>query len=172
MKNFQQNLLILAAFGLCGLCAWQWYAQTVQRQTIEDLNKMVYDRNGAIQGYTNSIATLNAKVNDLDVRVLGLKATVASNEQVMASQKAQITQLQFEHDNDTNEIVQYQAALNTLDSRLKDAYTDLQKQNETITNLLLQRDDLVQKYDSLATNRNDIAVKYNALVKQMESQGR
>jgi chromosome segregation ATPase len=170
MKNFQQNLLILLAFGLCGLCAWQWYAQTVQRESIQDLNKMVYDRNAAIQGYTNSIATLNAKVNDLDVRVIGLKATVASNEQVMVSQKAQITQLQFEHDNDTNEIAQYQAAVNTLNSRLKDAYADLEKQNETITNLLLQRDDLVQKYDSLATNRNDIVIKYNALVKQVESQ--
>ena len=31
MKNFQQNLLILLALRLCGLCAWQWYAQTVQR---------------------------------------------------------------------------------------------------------------------------------------------
>ena len=172
MKNFQQNLLIVLALGLCGLCAWQWYAQTVQRQTIQDLNKMVYDRNAAIQGYTNSIATLNAKVDDMDVRITALKATVASNEQVMISQKAQITQLQFDHDNDTNEIAQYKVAVDTLESRLKDAYTNLDKQNETITNLLSERDALVQKYDSLATNRNDIVLKYNALVKQIESQGK
>lgn len=170
MKNFQQNLLIIVALGLCGLCAWQWYGQTVQRDTIQDLNKMVYDRNVAIQGYTNSIATLDAKVSDMDVQMTALKATVVSNEQVIVSQKAQITQLQFEHETETNEIAQYKAAVDMLESKLKDAYAGLEKQNETITNLVSQRDDLVQKYDSLATNRNDIVLKYNALVKQMESQ--
>ncbi|HEY1789849.1 MAG TPA: hypothetical protein VGJ73_17000 [Verrucomicrobiae bacterium] len=170
MKNFQQNLLVVLALGLCALCAWQWYAQTIQRDTIQDLNKMVYDRNAAIQGDTNSIATLNAKVSNLDVRMTALKANLASSEQVMVSQKAQITQLQFEHENDTNEIAQYKVAVDTLDSRLKDAYASLEKQNETITNLLSERDDLVQKYDSLATNRNDIVLKYNALVKQVESE--
>ena len=172
MKNFLQNLLIIVALGLCGLCAWQWYGQTVQRDTIQDLNKMVYDRNVAVQAYTNSIATLNAKVSDMDVQMTALKATVASNETVMVSQKAQITQLQFEHDNDTNEIAQYKVAVDTLESRLKDAYAGLEKQSETITNLVSERDDLVQKYDSLATNRNDIVVKYNALVKQVEDQGK
>ncbi|HEX3626143.1 MAG TPA: hypothetical protein VH280_12030 [Verrucomicrobiae bacterium] len=172
MKNFQQNLLVLLALGLCGLCAWQWYAQTVQRDTIQDLNKLVYDRNVTIQGYTNSISTLNTKVSDLDVRLTALNVTLASNEQVVVSQKAQITQLQFEHDNDTNEIAQYKSAVDTLDSHLKDAYAGLEKQNETITNLVSERDDLVQKYDSLATNRNDIVLKYNALVKQVEGQSR
>jgi chromosome segregation ATPase len=169
MKNFQQNLLIVLALGLCGLCAWQWYEQTVQRTTIQALNQMVYDRNATIQSDTNSIATLNTKVDDLDTRVAGLKATVAINEQVMASQKGQITLLQFDHENDTNEIAQYKMAVDMLNSRLKDAYAGIDKQNVTITNLLSERNDLVQKYDELATNRNDIVVKYNALVKQVES---
>jgi chromosome segregation ATPase len=172
MKNFQQNLLIVVALGLCGLCAWQWYAQTIQRDTIQDLNKMVYDRNVEIQGYTNSIARLNAKVSEMDVHMMALAATLATNEQMMASQEVQIAQLQFQHGNDTNEIAQYKTAVDTLDSRLKDAYADLEKQNETITNLVSARDDLVQKYDSLATNRNDIVLKYNALVKQVESEGK
>ena len=169
MKNFQQNLLIVLALALCVMCAWQWYEQTVQRTTIQALNQMVYDRNATIQGNTNSIATLNSKVDDLDTRVAGLKATVASNEQVMVSQKAQITLLQFDHENDTNEIAQYKVAVDTLESKLKDAYAGIDKQNVTITNLLSEREDLVQKYDELATNRNDIVLKYNALVKQVES---
>lgn len=170
MKNFLQNLLIILALGLCALCAWQWYGQTVQRETIQDLNKMVYDRDQSIQGDTNSIATLNAKVDDMDLRITGLKATVATNAQVMISQKAQIEQLQFEHDNDTNEIAQYKVAGDTLESKLKDAYAGIDKQNQTITNLLSDREGLVNKYDELATNRNDIVLKYNALVKQMEGQ--
>lgn len=171
MKNFQQNLLIVLALGLCGLCAWQWYAQTAQRTTIGQLNQMVYDRNASIQSYTNSIAALNGQVAEKDGRITELKATVTTNEQIMAAQKAQITQLQFDHDNDTNEIAQYKVAVDTLESRLKDANDNVDKQNTVITNLLSQRNDLVTKYDELATNRNDIVMKYNDLVKQAEAQG-
>jgi chromosome segregation ATPase len=170
MKNFQVNLFIVLAIGLCSLCAWQWYEQTIQRTTIYALNQMVYDRNASIQSDTNSIATLNARVDDLDTRVTGLKATVATNEQVMVLQNAQIAQLQFENNNDTNEISQYKVAVDTLEAKLKDAYDGIDKQNLTISNLVSVRQDLVQKYDELATNRNDIVVKYNALVKQVQSQ--
>jgi chromosome segregation ATPase len=170
MKNFQQNLLIVLALGLCGLCAWQWYEQTVQRNAIQSQNQMIYERNAYIQGYTNSITTLNSKINDMDTRITELKSNVASNEQTMVSQKAQITQLQFDNETCTNEIAQYKVAVDTLEAKLKDAYAGIDKQNETITNLVSQRADLVEKYDSLATNRNDIVLKYNALVKQVESE--
>ena len=169
MKHFQQNLLIVLALGLCGLCAWQWYAQTVQRTTIGQLNQMVYDRNASIQNYTNSITTLNGQVAEMDGRISGLAATVATNEQVMTSQKAQITQLQFNNDDYTNEIAQYKVAVDALESRLKDANENIDKQNVAITNLLSQRNDLVIRYDELATNRNDIVAKYNQLVKQAEA---
>jgi chromosome segregation ATPase len=169
MKNFQQNLLIVLAIALCGLCAWQWYAQTVQRKTIGDLNQMVFDRSTAIENYTNSIASLDSQVNEMDGRIAGLKATVATNEQMVVSQKAQIDQLQFDNNNFTNEIAQYKTAVDALEAKLKDADDGIDKQNETISNLLSQRNDLVQKYDELATNRNDIVAKYNELVKQSEA---
>ena len=168
MKNFQQNLLIILALTLCSLCPWQWYVQTVQRTTIQDLNQMVYDRNATIQSNTNTIATLNSKVNDMDMRITQLKGTVATNEQVIVSQTAKIELLQFEHDSDTNQIAQYKVAVDTLDSRLKDAYAGIDKQNEAITNLIAQRDDFVKKYNDVVTNRNDIVLKYNELVKQVE----
>src|ERR1039457_4113185 len=107
MKHFQVNLLIVLALGLCGLCAWQWYEQTVQRTEIQSLNRMVYDRDAAIQGYTNSIATLNHQVNQMDARLTEIKAAAATNEQLVISQRAEISQLQFENDNFTNEVVQY-----------------------------------------------------------------
>ena len=169
MKNFQQILFVLVALCLCGLCAWQWYVQTVQRQTITDLNQMVYDRNAQIQTDTNSIAALNSRVNDMDTRLTQLKAAAATNALEMASQKAQIFQLQFANANLTNDVSQYKAAVDTLESRLKDAYAGIDKQNQTITNLVSQRNDLVQRYDQLATNRNDIVLKYNALLKQVEN---
>jgi hypothetical protein len=52
---------------------------------------------------------------------------------------------------------------------LKDANDGIDRQNVTISNLLSQRNDLVLKYDELATNRNDIVAKYNEMVKQAEA---
>lgn len=170
MKNFQQNLFIVLALGLCALSVWQWYVQTVQRDEIETQNRMLFDRDSQIQSDTNSIATLNAKINDMDAELSGLKGTVATNQHVIASQKARITELSFDNESLTNEVAQYKIAVDTVEAKLKEAYAGIAKQNETITNLLSDRDQLVEKYNELATNRNAIVLKYNALVKQMENQ--
>jgi len=168
MKNFQVNLLIVLALALCGLCAWQWYEQTVQRDAIETQNRLLYDRNAAIQGYTNSIATLNHQVAQMDSRITEIKAAAATNEQILISQKADIVTLQFANLNLTNEITQYKAALDTLEAKLKEAYAGIEKQNGAITNLLTQRNDLLQKYNDEVKDRNEVVAKYNDLAKQVE----
>lgn len=168
MKNFQVNLFIILALCLCGLCAWQWYEQTIQRTTIQTLNRMVYDRNASIQGYTNSIASLNQQVNQMDASLTEMKATAATNEQLIVSQKARITQLEFQNENYTNEIAQYKAGVDALQAKLKEAYVGIEKQNATITNLIAQRNDFLQKYNDEVKDRNDIVAKYNDLAKQVE----
>jgi len=170
MKNFQQNLLIVLALALCGLCVWQWYEQTVQRDEITTMNGMLYEKNAAVQGYTNSIATLNHQVNQMDASLTDLKAVVATNEQVVISQKADIEQLQFANLNLTNQITQYKIAVDTLEAKLKDAYAGIDQQNTTITNLIAQRNDLVQKYNDEVKDRNDVVAKYNDLVSQVQKQ--
>ena len=170
MKNFQQNLLIILALALCGLCVFQWYGQTVQRDEIQTLNQLVYQKNSDIQNYTNSIATLNAQVNQMDARISEIKAVAATNEQLVISQKAEIVQLQFQNENFTNEIAQYKSAVDTLESKLKDAYAGIEKQNETITNLVAQRDNFVKKFNDEVKERNDVVTKYNDLVKQVQQQ--
>jgi len=172
MKNFQQNLLVILAIALCGLCAWQWYEQTIQRNEIQTLNQMVYDRNAAIQNDTNSIANLNFQINQLDANLTEIKAEGATNAQLVILQKAQIVQLQFQIENFTNEIAQYKSAVDTLETKLKDAYDGIGKQNETISNLVVQRDDLVKKYNDQVKDRNDIVAKYNDLVKQLQNGGK
>ena len=168
MKNFQQNLLIILALGLCGLCAYQWYEQTLQRNAIESLNQTVFQRESDIQNDTNSIATLNHQVEQMDASLTETKAIVATNEQLAASQKAEITRLQFIGEDLTNEITQYQQVVDTLQSRLKDAYAGIQKQNAAITNLVAQRDEFVKKYNDEIQARNDVVAKYNELAKQVE----
>ena len=172
MKNFQVNLLIILALGLCALCARQWYEQTLQRNEIQTLNQLVYDRNAAVQGYTNSMATLNHQVNQLDARLTEIKAAAATNEQLVISQKAEIMQLHFANDNFTNEIAQYRQAVDALEAKLKEIYAGIDKQNEAITNLVAQRNDLMQKYNDEVKDRNAIVEKYNELVKQVQAGGK
>ncbi len=170
MKNFQQNLLILLALSLCGLCAFQWYEQTVQRNEITTLNGIVYQKNLAIRDGTNSIAVLSHQVEQMDAGLTEIKANAATNEQLVASQKTQITLLQFSNLKLTNEITQYKIATDTLDSKLKDSYADLQKQNDALTNLVAQRYDFVKKYNDEVQDRNDVVAKYNDLAKQVQKQ--
>ena len=170
MKNFQVNLFIVLAVALCGLCVYQWFEQTVQREEIQKQNGMLYDRDDAIQKDTNAIANLNAEVNQMDARISEIKTDAATNEQRLVMQKAQIAELQFQNATFTNEIAQYKSAVDTLTTKLKDAYAGIEQQNETITNLVAQRDDFVQKYNEAVSNRNDVVQKYNDLVKQVEKQ--
>jgi chromosome segregation ATPase len=168
MKHFQQNLLILLALGLCGLCAYQWYEQTLQRSAIETLNRMVFQKDTDIQNDTNSIANLNQQVGQLDASLTEVKAEVTTNEQVIGFQKAAITKLEFIGEGLTNEITAYTQAVDTLQARLKEAYAGIEKQNEAITNLINQRDEFVKKYNDEVKDRNDVVAKYNDLAKQVQ----
>ncbi len=58
--------------------------------------------------------------------------------------------------------------MDTLEAKLKDAYAGIDKQNETITNLIAQRNDLVQKYNDEVKDRNDVVAKYNELAEQVK----
>ena len=168
MKNFQINLLIIFALALCGLCAFQWHDQTVQRNEIDAQNQMLFQKASDIQGFTNSIATLNAQVTQMDARITELKSTAATNEQLIASQKTEINHWQFVSEQLTNEITQYKEGLDTLQQKLKEAYAGISQQNTAISNLVAQRDDYVRQYNASVKERNEIVGKYNDLAKQVE----
>lgn len=170
MKNFQSNLLILLALALCGLCVFQWHVQTVQRNEITTMNGLLYQDNLAIQDATNSVAVRDHQIQQMDATLTELKASAATNEQLVISQKAGLTRLQFSNLQLTNEITQYKTALDTLEARLKDAYGDLQKQSGAITNLVAQRDEWVAKYNQEVKDRNDVVAKYNELASQVQKQ--
>jgi len=169
MKNFHQTLLVTLAVALCALCAWQWYGQTLQRNDITNLNKLAYDRAVAIQGYTNSIATMNHQLMQMDAHITELDSAAKTNQELVLDQKRAISRLELNSEILTNQIVQYQQGVELLQSKLKEAYVGVEKQNEVITNLLTQRDDLVQKLNDEIKDRNDVVNKYNDLVKQIQT---
>ncbi|HEY4415813.1 MAG TPA: hypothetical protein VGO57_08985 [Verrucomicrobiae bacterium] len=168
MKNFQSNLLIFFALALCGLCVFQWQDQTVQRNEIDAQNQMLFQKASDIQGFTNSVATLNAQVIQMDVRIAELKNTAATNSQLIASQKTEINHWQLVGEQLTNQITQYQEGLATLQGKLKEAYAGISQQNAAISNLVAQRDDYVRQYNASVKDRNEIVGKYNDLAKQVE----
>ena len=168
MKNFQQNLLILVALGLCGLCVYQWYAQTLQRNEIQKLEQTVYEQSAAIQGYTNSIKTLDGQIAQMDARITQLKAEVKTNAELVITQKREINRLQAASNGLTNQVAEYKLAVEGLQGKLKDAYGGIQKQNEAMKELVAQRDEFVKKLNDSVKERNDIVNKYNDLVSQVE----
>ena len=168
MKNFHQNLLILLALSLCGLCVWQWYGQTLQRHRIENLNQVLADKSTAIQGYTNSIETLNHQVEQMDARITELKTAAATNDLVSDAQKREIARLQLSTEILTNEITQYTNAVAGLETRLRELSDGVKKQNAAIAELAAQRDDFVKKLNDSISDRNAIVSKYNDLVKQID----
>ena len=168
MKNFQQNLLILLALSLCGLCVYQWYDQTIQRNRIIALNQMVYEKTAAIQGYTNSIAGMDHQIAQMSSELSELRSAAKTNEQVIIFQKGEINKLQLTAEGLTNQISEYKQAVGGLKTKLKEAYAGIQKQNDSIHELVAQRDEFVKKFNDSVKERNDIVTKYNDLAAQVE----
>jgi len=168
MKNFQQNLLIVLALGLCGLCVYQWYGQTVQRNQIEKLNESVYAKVAAIQGYTNSIKTMDHQIAHMDAELAAQRAAAKANEQIIVVQKGDISRLQMTGEGLTNQIGEYKKAVETLEAKLKAAYAGIEKQNGALKDLVAQRDEFVKKLNDSVKDRNDVVNKYNDLVSRIE----
>jgi uncharacterized coiled-coil DUF342 family protein len=168
MKNLQQNLFIVVALSLCGLCIYQWYGQTLQRNEIQKLDQMVYEKSAAIQGYTNSIRTMDRQIADMDARITQLKAEVKTNVEIVIAQKRDINQLQINSEGLTNVITEYKGAVTNLQTKLKEAYEGIQKQKEVMKELVAQRDEFVKKFNDEVKDRNEVVNKYNELVRQVE----
>jgi len=167
MRSFQQNLLVTLALALCGLCAWQWYRETGQRNAIEILNQRLYEKSVAIRDATNSIATLNHQISQMDIEMTELRAQARTNQETLADQLREIGRLRFQGDALTNEVAEYKTAVENLNNKLKEAYAGIQKQNLAVQELVTQRDEFVTKYNDSVKERNDIVAKYNDLAAQV-----
>ncbi len=168
MKNFHQNLLIALALCLCALCAWQWYGQTVQRAEFDKLNAIANEKSVLIQGYTNSIETMQHQIGQMDASITELKGTVATNNETILAQRRELNQLDAANTALTNDMAQYKQAVDTLETRLKDAYDGIKKQNDQLKQLAGERDDFVKKYNDIVIDRNNVVSNYNVLAARFE----
>ena len=157
MKNFQRNLFILLALALCGTCAYQWYLQAVQLQTLEQRNQAISQESAVIQDLTNSVKRTDDEINQLHDRIAQLKTAASSNDQWAITEKREVARLQSDGELMSNQIVQYKDAVDQLEAKLKEAYKGEQ-------DLAAQRDDFVKKLNDSIKARNDLTAKYNELV--------
>jgi chromosome segregation ATPase len=169
MNKLLSNVLIVLALAMCTLCAYQWYRETRQREVVLKLTKSVFERDVAIQGYTNSLHLQDKKIAQLDARIGELKDTVKTNEATLLQQKREITRLEYANTGLTNQIEEYKAAVETYQARLKEAFDGIEKQNELIKTLGDERNDLVNRLNDSMKERNDIVQKYNELAKMVET---
>jgi chromosome segregation ATPase len=157
MKNFQRNLFIVLAIGLCGICGYQWYLQAVQLRAIETLNETIFKQSADIQGYTNSIKTMDDEISQLQGRIAELKRTAMSNDEWAITEKRMVVRLQSDGEMLSNGIVEYKAAVSDLTNKLSQAYAGEK-------DLATQRDGFVEKLNKSVKAQNDLTLKYNQLV--------
>jgi chromosome segregation ATPase len=129
---------------------------------------MVYDKSVTIRDATNSIATLNHQISEMDSNLTELRNTAKTNAQVMEAQKADLTMLRTSNERLTNELAQYQDAVGTLTNKLGEAYAGIAKQNAALKEVVAQRDEFVHKYNDEVKDRNNVVSNYNALVIQVQ----
>jgi chromosome segregation ATPase len=164
MKNLLQNLLVILAFGLCALCAWQWYVQTLLYTQEQSLQKTIFRQATEIQTYTNSIKNMDAEIGGLSTRVNEMKNVAMTNEQAALEQKREIARLTKSGEVLSNEVAQYKVIVDKLEAQLKEAAEGIAKQNEAFKKLVAERDEAILKYNDSMKERNALAEKYNSLV--------
>jgi uncharacterized coiled-coil DUF342 family protein len=76
--------------------------------------------------------------------------------------------LQAATDGLTNQIAEYRSVVESLQGKLKGAYGGIQKQNEAMKELVVQRDEFVKKLNDSVKERNEIVNKYNDLAARVE----
>jgi hypothetical protein len=166
MKNFQKNLLVILALGLCGMCAWQWGIQTRLHSQGQDLINKNFKQAEDIQVLTNSIKNMDSEIAGLSTRVNELTNAAMTNELMALEQKREITRLRSYGGMMSNEIGQYKDLVDKLETKLKEAAVGIEKQNDSFKLLVSERDDAIKKYNDSIKERNALAEKYNTLVER------
>jgi septal ring factor EnvC (AmiA/AmiB activator) len=167
MKNLQQNILIVLALALCGLCVFQWRAETLERNEIGKLNQLRKADATAIQGYTNSMALMDAQIGQLTSDIARVRKKAAQQEADLQQVRRELMDSRAEATALTNAIAQYSNAVQSLDQKLKAAYDGIKKQGVALQTVVSQRDDFVTKYNDSVKDRNAIIQKYNDLAAEL-----
>jgi len=161
VKKFQENLLIVIALSLCGLCIWQWVREAELRKQAEDFSKELYKKKELIQTLEGQLKRSEAEVLRLDKLKTEMTATIKTNRQEILTLTKYSEKLEKEVESQKAQIDVYKDAIEKANASIQKQNEDIKKQNETLKELAAERNAGVEKYNQLVT-------QYNDLVKQFE----
>ena len=161
MKKFQENLLIVIALTLCGLCIWQWIREAGLRKETESLSKELYAKKEIIQTLEGQLKRSEADVLRLDKLKTDLTETIKTNRAEILSLTKLSEKLEREVETQKAQLDVYKDALEKANANITKQNEDIKKQNEMLKELAAERNANVEKY-------NQVVTQYNDLVKQFE----
>jgi chromosome segregation ATPase len=161
MKKFQENLLIVIALGLCGLCVWQWVREAGLRHRTESLSKELYAKKELIQTLEGQLKRSEADVLRLDQLKTDLTATIKTNRHEIVSLTKLSEKLEKEIETQKAQMDVYKDAIEKANANIQTQNENIKKQNEMLKDLAAERNASVEKY-------NQVVTQYNDLVKQFE----
>jgi len=165
MRELQQNLFLVLGLSLCGLCAWQWYDQTVQRTRVNGLAHQLAQTETELQDGTNSLATANHQLVRMDAEISALLKTNEASSALILSLQSKVEGLAAERNGLTNHLA-------AVTDKLKQACENLEQQQASIRLLLGQREQLVSNLNATVTERNKIVTNYQKTLERLGQQNR
>jgi predicted nucleic acid-binding Zn-ribbon protein len=153
-------LNLLGVVLLAGLCATQWNANRLLNLANIDLNKTDQEQARSIAAQQATIKGLQDDLNDFRSRLMLSEEAVKKDESRIAEltrdrdrTREQLGRMTAERDEMRESLTKWEAAVKERDEALKKAVDEIQT-------LAKDRNDNVVKY-------NELAVKYNAVVKDL-----
>lgn len=151
MRPVLSPILVALLLAMCGLCGVQWWRESLLREAAvtlrTDLGQMTAERDHL----TERIKSADAEILRLTSAFTQLRASSVPREDHEAALEAiELLYCQMHHQ---NSIIEGQNAA------VRAQGVSLRSTNETIRKLVAERDELVRR-------SNEIAAKYNALLKR------
>jgi chromosome segregation ATPase len=161
MRTFLQNLLIFFAVCLCGLCAYQWVLETDLRKDLQKLTDNVQDKKEAIQNLQASVKHDEGEIQRLDGLRTQLTQTVKTNEFQISELNKDLEKATNSLDRAEKQVTTYKDALEQANDNIKRQNDNIKKQNEELAKVAEERNDVVKKFNKMATDYSDLAQKWN-----------
>jgi septal ring factor EnvC (AmiA/AmiB activator) len=151
MNRFMQFFNLLGILILAGLCGFQWHVNGRLNREIIRLTEIEREQSTQLQKRDQTIREDAADLDDFRRRLIISEDALKESQDKFAAAAAEPGRLKIQCD-------QLNAAVTARDAALKQA-------DEGLVKMIAQRDDAVAKF-------NDLAVKYNAIVKESNDQNK
>ncbi|MBM3879140.1 MAG: hypothetical protein FJ387_05405 [Verrucomicrobia bacterium] len=164
MSKLLPNLVMVLAFGLCGLCVFQWDREGDLRQNLAALNDELYQKKETIQGLELTVKRNLEQIDQLEQKRKELTETKLANEKKIRELEHQYDELLKQKDRLDQQLQEYQAAIQTANERILEQNESIKKANEVIQTVAAQRDERAAQLVKVTEEYNQLVKDYNKLV--------